>query len=279
MLIVFLGLIVNSYAESETTNENEEVPVLTLNKVEDFYSEFSELPHENKNKPTIPFRKLQSKIEDSKDSSNNNPVSNKVSNNNKLVVEGSKEKTDMKLPSNQAKKLSENSSTSSAEVLQEKKSNVDADKKLGLAAEIEIKSETNQIKVEEKSKNLKIEKPNNKPEQNLNLNQVNIPIQASKPVEKKEKENKLKVVEKDQVKANPELEEGVEAVLSFESENNNSNDKSQDKTLNRKSNLSKAKDAVDPDKAKYDEILAKAEPVEFVKELSDTGAASMRDDR
>jgi hypothetical protein len=306
MLIVFLGLIVYSSAENEFSNENEDSPILTLTKLENLFGEFSELPHENKKK--LIFRKLNpsakeallndnkvkleaAKLPEGVNSENKVPVA-KVSNSKPLV----EEKKPVEIASSLKSSINSNVSDKNT-------SNITAQKQDQIKEDNKNKTEIQANKVVESTKNLKIEKPAEKVKpayqvnesekvqrkekvilkekvkiQNTaapeNTNNVNVPVQSEN---NKKKTNKIKIeanANADAEKSNSEADNNNETVLSFETDSNV--DKKEIKN-NRKSNTVYKIDALDDDVAKLKQ-LTNLEPVVYVKELSDTGAAYMRDD-
>lgn len=265
MLIVFLGLIVNSFAEVESTYETDENPSLNLNKVENFFAEFSELPHDHKEK--MKLRKSTSLIENPNPE---DPVLSAVFRHNSE----SKKSEEVVKPLNKDNKLVEKKSPIKENIV-EKSNNVQNQSQNKVqeqrVAENKVNSSTNVEKVVEANKNLKVEKAIPKQEQQeIKPNKSSIVA----PPETRKKLNQIKIDAKVQAKPKQESEGNNETVLSFETD---SNEKNEIKNANRKANTVLKIDALDDDVSKLKKLVL--EPVIYVKELTDTGAANLRDDR
>lgn len=274
MLIVFLGLIVNSHSESELTYENDvsdEAP-LNLQKISNFFSEFSELPLESKEKLKFRTLKPQSEVQEVKktlptifDKTAENIKSESVKNDNKVVAKAipskkeskdAKERVDssklkeQKIQTIQTPKVAENKNL---------KASISKEPIPAINKEVKpVKEETSVVKKDSNLNKIEINAPQN------SLNEI-------KPAESRKSINKLKIEEK--LKPKEELEKS-ETVISFETA---TNDKSEAKeSIKRKTNSSLKIDSLDDDKAKLGEFTF--EPVVYVPELSDTGAANLRDD-
>lgn len=266
MLIVFLGLIVNSFAEVESTLENEENPTLNLNKVENFFSEFSELPHDRKEK--LNLRKSTSLVDDPNP---NDPIISAVF----RRISQSKVKEQAKKPVNRVAKDNEsvaNNSPNKESLDKNNNKQIQAQSKVQEQRVAENKSTTSPKpeKSGESIKSLKVEKPVQKKEEELKSNKSSI----VPPPETRKKLNQIKIEAKAQAKPKPEAETNNETVLSFETD---SNEKNEVKNVNRKASTVLKIDALDDDVSKLKKLVL--EPVVYVKELTDTGAANLRDDR